>query len=262
MCFSGALVQWLLLLLDFIQPSLNSGSVQVQTLLTTCWKFKMVRISEVLRRFKSCSGHFRDLQIWGSLTMVLAGIRIKAIRRSTIPQKQFIIIIFIIIRSIITCKIILRKKKIQSFAIRLFSFSWTSKSFVLFEVNRLLKLNSLLSKSVLFTKSACFDMAAKFSTIGLLNSWVIIFLELSEIFVLKFTNFCTQNSFSHWTTRIWYFLSTSTIFFSKFSLSVLYGYMWINVVASGVFFSKQFTFVFSVLNFVFLTTLLSTVSLF
>ena len=175
MCFSGALVQWLLLLLDFIQPNLNSGSVQVQTLLTTCWKFKMVRISEVPRRFKSCSGHFRDLQIWGSLTMVLAGIRIKAIRRSTIPQKQFIIIIFIVIRSIITCKIILPKKKIQSFAIRLFSFSWTSKSFVLFEVNRLLKLISLLSKSVLFTKSACFDMAAKFSTIGLLNSWVIIF---------------------------------------------------------------------------------------
>ena len=50
-------------------------------------------------------------------------------------------------------------------------------------------------------------------------------------------------------------------FFSKFCLSVLYWFMWINVVASGIFFSKLFTFVFSVLNFVFLTTSLVTTSL-
>ena len=37
--------------------------------------------------------------------------------------------------------------------------------------------------------------------------------------------------------------------------------MWINVVASGIFFSKLFTFVSSVLNFAFLTTSLSTTSL-
>ena len=37
--------------------------------------------------------------------------------------------------------------------------------------------------------------------------------------------------------------------------------MWINGVASGIFFSKLFTFVFSVLNVVFLTNSLSTTSL-
>ena len=37
--------------------------------------------------------------------------------------------------------------------------------------------------------------------------------------------------------------------------------MWIKVVASEIFFSKLFTFVFGVLNFVFLTTSLSTTSL-
>ena len=51
-------------------------------------------------------------------------------------------------------------------------------------------------------------------------------------------------------------LSTSPIFLSKFSLPVLYWFMWIRVVASGFFFSK-FNFVFSV----FLTTPLSTKSL-
>ena len=38
---------------------------------------------------------------------------------------------------------------------------------------------SLLSKSVLFTKSACFNLAAKSSVVNLLNSWLLIYLELS-----------------------------------------------------------------------------------
>ena len=39
-------VQWLLLLHNFIQLSLNSGSAQVQTLLAACQRFAMVRISD------------------------------------------------------------------------------------------------------------------------------------------------------------------------------------------------------------------------
>ena len=39
-------VQWLLLLHNFIQLSLNSGSAQVQTLLAACRRFAMVRISD------------------------------------------------------------------------------------------------------------------------------------------------------------------------------------------------------------------------
>ena len=54
------------------------------------------------------------------------------------------------------------------------------------------------------------------------------------------------------------FLSTYSIFSPKFYLSVLYWFMLIYVVASGISFSKLFTFAFSVLNFVFLTTSLST----
>ena len=50
------------------------------------------------------------------------------------------------------------------------------------------------------------------------------------------------------------FLSTSPIFFSRFYLSVMYWFMWNNVVASGIF-SKLFTFVISELDFVFLTIL-------
>ena len=50
------------------------------------------------------------------------------------------------------------------------------------------------------------------------------------------------------------FLSTSPIFFSKLCLPALYWFMWIKVVASGISFSKLFTFAFSVINFVFLTT--------
>ena len=41
---------------------------------------------------------------------------------------------------------------------------------------------------------------------------------------------------------------------------MLYWFIWINEVVSGAFFSKLFIFVFSVLNFVFLTTSLVTTS--
>ena len=54
------------------------------------------------------------------------------------------------------------------------------------------------------------------------------------------------------------FLSAYSIFSPKFYLSVLYWFMLIYVVAPGISFSKLFTFAFSVLNFVFLTTSLST----
>ena len=57
------------------------------------------------------------------------------------------------------------------------------------------------------------------------------------------------------------FLSTSLFFLSKFCLSVLYWFMWIKAVPSGIFLSKLFTFVFSV-EFVFLITSLSTTSLY
>ena len=42
----GAVVQWLSLLHNFIQLSLSSGPVQVQTLLADCHRFAMVRISD------------------------------------------------------------------------------------------------------------------------------------------------------------------------------------------------------------------------
>ena len=56
-------------------------------------------------------------------------------------------------------------------------------------------------------------------------------------------------------------LSTSSTFFSKFYLSVLYIFMSIKIAASGILFCKLFTFIFSLLNFVLLTTSLFTVSL-
>ena len=42
----GIMVQWLSLLHNFIQQSLNSGSAQVQILLVVCRRFVMVRISD------------------------------------------------------------------------------------------------------------------------------------------------------------------------------------------------------------------------
>ena len=49
--------------------------------------------TQVLRRFKSCSPRVGDSRWWGSLTMSRLEIRLNAFRRSTIPQKQIIIII-------------------------------------------------------------------------------------------------------------------------------------------------------------------------
>ena len=42
----GAVVYRVILLHNFIQISLNSGPVKVQILLTACWRFAMVRISD------------------------------------------------------------------------------------------------------------------------------------------------------------------------------------------------------------------------
>ena len=68
--FCGAVVQCLSLLHNFIQLSLNSGSVQFQILLA---------------------------ESQGSLTLVSAGNKAKRLYHPTILQKQFIIIIIIII---------------------------------------------------------------------------------------------------------------------------------------------------------------------
>ena len=68
---SGTVVWWLSLLHNFIQLSLNSGSAQAQTLLG---------VSEIRDG--------EDLWQWSRLE-----IRLNTFRRSTIPQKQFIIII-------------------------------------------------------------------------------------------------------------------------------------------------------------------------
>ena len=98
--------------------------------------------------------------------------------------------------------------------VRRFSFLWTSKYFILFEMILLLNLLHLLSKSLLLTKLASFNFAAKFSAVNLLNSYVEIYFAWSGI----------------------------------------------KVVASGIFFNKWFTFVYSVLNFVCLATSLSSAS--
>ena len=44
--FCGTVVQWLSLLHNFTQLSLNLGSVQVQVLLVACWRFAMLKISD------------------------------------------------------------------------------------------------------------------------------------------------------------------------------------------------------------------------
>ena len=41
----GTLVQWLSLLHNFIQQSLNSGSAQVQILLPACWRYAIVSLT-------------------------------------------------------------------------------------------------------------------------------------------------------------------------------------------------------------------------
>ena len=101
--------------------------------------------------------------------------------------------------------------------------------------------------------------------------------RIVENFILNFTNFCVKNICSpkllvsgilfttslifefeaFVVTYLVFFLSISLIFFLKFCLSVLYWFMWVQVVGWEIFISKLFTFFFSVLNFllnVFLTT--------
>ena len=114
------------------------------------------------------------------------------------------------------------------------AFFLTSKLFF-WTFQALLTLVSLLSKSILLTKSACFNLAVTFSAINLLNFWAVIYLAWSSIF---FSKMC------------------SSVFICNF-----YWFMWNKAVASGIFSCKWFTFVFSVLNSVFLTTSLSTTSL-
>ena len=72
--YTYVLFSWLLSLLhNFIQWNLNSGSGQVQIMLMASWRFAMVRI-------------------WQRSQLE---IRLNAFCQSTIPQKQFIIIIII-----------------------------------------------------------------------------------------------------------------------------------------------------------------------
>ena len=100
-------------------------------------------------------------------------------------------------------------------------------------------------------------------------------------FVLNFSNICIKKStkllvsgilFSAWlifafetflVTKLLMsgiILSTAPIFFSKLCLSVLYWFMWIKVIAAGILLSKLFTLVPGVLDYLFLTTSLSTAS--
>ena len=65
------MVYWLSLLHNFIQQSLNSDYAQVQTMFAAFWRFVMVRI------FDNGPGWKQD---------------VNAFCRSTIPQKQFIVI--------------------------------------------------------------------------------------------------------------------------------------------------------------------------
>ena len=101
--------------------------------------------------------------------------------------------------------------------------------------------------------------------------------RINRNFTLNFTNFAFKTfvvtkplvfGILFWTSQIFVFktvvvtkpllsgtfLSTFPMLFSKFCLSVLYWFMRNKVVTSGIFFSKLFTFVCRLLNFVFLTT--------
>ena len=80
-------------------------------------------------------------------------------------------------------------------------------------------------------------------------------------FVLNLTNFYIENSCSHETTCILYFLSTFSISFSRFCLSVLYWFMWTNIVASGIYFLNYLLLSLLCWNLCFLTISLFTISL-
>ena len=112
------------------------------------------------------------------------------------------------------------------------------KCFVSFEVIRFLKLVSMLSKSVLFTKSAYFNLAAGFSAVNLLNSSVVIYLDLSE------TLFSTSLTFVFKTvvvTKLLVFgvlLSTSLIYVFKIVAVTKPLVTGIFLSTSPIFFSK------------------------
>ena len=71
-----------IILHNFIQPSLNSGSALVQILLTACQRLAMVRISD--------NGPSRKRFLQAKCSLLVS-------HTTKIPKKQFIIIIVIII---------------------------------------------------------------------------------------------------------------------------------------------------------------------
>ena len=135
----------------------------------------------------------------------------------------------------------------------------------------------------MLSKLAYINPAAKSSAVNLPNSWVVRYLAWSGSFfsaspilalrtvvvtklVVSGISFSTSLIYLSKTVLVTKPLVFGNVhqhlyFFSKFCLSMLYWFRWTKVVASGIFFSKLSTFVFSVLNFFFLTTLLSTTSL-
>ena len=147
----------------------------------------------------------------------------------------------------------------------------------LFWLILLLKLVTILPKSVLLTYLTCFHLAVKFSAVNLLNSWVIIYLAwsgisfwtslifilrtfvvtkllVSAILFLTFLEFVFKTVVATKQLVDDVSLATPSIFFSEFSLFVLYWFTWVKVVASSIFWFKLFIIVFSVLNLIFLTT--------
>ena len=82
-----------------------------------------------------------------------------------------------------------------------------------------------------------------------------------KCFVINFFNFFIKNSRSHQAIKAWNFYMNISKCDSKLCLPALYWLMWIKVVTSQIFLYILFTFVFRVLNFLFLTTSLSTTSL-
>ena len=124
-----------------------------------------------------------------------------------------------------------------------------------------MKLAIFLSKSVLVTKLACFNVTLKFYTVKLLNSGLVISLSwlgtlfsTSPIFVFK-TIVVTKPLASG------IFCIKISIFSSKFSLSVLYELMWINVVKLEISLNYLLLFLVCVCFFLLSTTSFSTTAL-
>ena len=75
--FYGNVMYWLSLLHNFIQQSLNSGSVQVQILFAACWRFTMVRISDKLvnHTTKTIHHHHHSWYYWNLKQQMLAKLK-------------------------------------------------------------------------------------------------------------------------------------------------------------------------------------------